>query len=131
MLVPALLFQQVLINLIGNACDAYMDTRHPETDGRTIRIEAQTDSGQIRLQVMDQAGGVHPDMIGHIFEPFFTTKGPDKGTGLGLAVCYGIVRQAGGRLSVRNEAGGAVFEILLPACGEAEKDESAVLVVPA
>ena len=130
-LVPALLFQQVLINLIGNACDAYMDTRHPETDGRTIRIEAQTDSGQIRLQVMDQAGGVHPDMIGHIFEPFFTTKGPDKGTGLGLAVCYGIVRQAGGRLSVRNEAGGAVFEILLPACGEAEKDESAVLVVPA
>ena len=65
--------------------------------------------------------------MGRVFEPFFSTKGPTRGTGLGLSVCYGIVRQAGGMLSVRNQDGGASFEITLPIAGDtAAEPESAV-----
>ena len=108
------LFQQVLINLLANACDAYQNAPTPQGDGKTIRIDAQAGDDGVRLRVQDQAGGIPPEVIDHIFDPFFTTKGPDKGTGLGLSICYGIIRQAGGTLSAHNTDGGASFEILLP-----------------
>jgi signal transduction histidine kinase len=59
-----------------------------------------------------------------VFEPFFSTKPPGKGTGLGLALCFGTVVEMGGTISVCNEHGGAVFEIRLPAavCHGDERD---------
>jgi PAS domain S-box-containing protein len=125
-LLAPLLFQQVLINLIANACDAYLHADTPATGAKTIKIEARAGEDQVTLRITDRAGGIPPDIIGRIFEPFFTTKGPNRGTGLGLSVCYGTVRQAGGLLSVYNECGGAAFEITLPLlrqadCGPAPK----------
>lgn len=118
LLLPPLLFQQVLINLIANACDAYMsvpaDGGCARADGRIIRISAWTGQDEITLRIMDRAGGVAPHVLDRIFEPFFTTKGPHHGAGLGLSVCYGTIRQAGGSLSVSNRDGGAVFDITLP-----------------
>ena len=106
------LFQQVIVNLIGNACDAYRDT--PGDGPRTLRIVGRTHDGQILLRIEDRAGGLAPDAIDHVFEPFFTTKSPGLGTGLGLSLSYAFVRRAGGTMSVHNENGGAVFEITLP-----------------
>ena len=118
-MVAPMLFQQVLINLLANACDAYTKTPVHPTGEKTIRIEGHAEDNWVRLRIMDQAGGVPAAVIEHIFDPFFTTKGRDKGTGLGLSICYGIIRQAGGTLGVHNARGGAVFEILLPASGGA------------
>ena len=114
-LVPPVLFQQVLTNLLANACDAYRDAPAPSAGEKSIRIEGQAEKGWVELRIKDQAGGVPLDVIDHVFDQFFTTKGSKKGTGLGLSICYGIIRQAGGTLSVHNEDGGAVFEIQLPA----------------
>jgi CheY-like chemotaxis protein len=73
----------------------------------------------VQLSVRDNGEGMLPEVLAHVFEPFFTTKGPGRGTGLGLATCYGIVKRAGGQIRVRSESGrGTTFEILLPASAE-------------
>jgi two-component system cell cycle sensor histidine kinase/response regulator CckA len=68
----------------------------------------------VRLRVTDSGAGIDPEVLEHIFEPFYTTKGPGRGTGLGLATVYGIVRQHRGRVRAVNRDPGAEFEILLP-----------------
>ena len=110
------LLEQVLINVITNACDAYRG-RPARADGQRHRIliEAGVQGGFVVLTVTDQAGGIPEPVMERIFEPFFTTKPPGQGTGLGLSISYGIVRDMGGAISVRNEGEGACFELRLPA----------------
>lgn len=114
---------QVCLNLITNAYHAiHHDNGIIRIDLREIYLdqgalhEFPASSGQyLQLSVADNGEGMTPDVLGRIFEPFYTTKEPGKGTGLGLAVVYGIVRECGGDIRVSSEPGkGSVFRILLP-----------------
>ena len=70
----------------------------------------------VRLDVVDEGSGIAPDVLPHIFEPFFTTKSVGEGTGLGLSVSYGIVRDHGGWIAVDTAQGkGSRFSVYLPA----------------
>jgi two-component system cell cycle sensor histidine kinase/response regulator CckA len=111
--------EQVVMNLAVNARDAM-----PQGGVLTLRTEVR-DTGdhgphsgrQAVLTVTDTGIGMTEEVKQQIFEPFFTTKGPDKGTGLGLATVFGIVEQAGGRISVTSAPGaGTTFQIVLPWC---------------
>ena len=106
--------QQVLYNLFSNARHALMDL--PEGRPRRITVSARpAEDGFVRLSVADTAGGIPAAILDRVFEPFLTTKGPDRGTGLGLSIAMGLVTDMGGRISVRNAAAGAVFDIHLRA----------------
>ncbi|WP_312975178.1 sensor histidine kinase [Stutzerimonas nitrititolerans] len=102
--------EQVLINLLNNALDAIQSS-----SVRQLRIDCRRDGNEWRLSVADSGGGIDREHLDQVFEPFFTTKPVGQGLGLGLAVSYGIVRDLGGHLEVRNDAQGAVFDIRLPA----------------
>jgi two-component system, cell cycle sensor histidine kinase and response regulator CckA len=101
-------FQQVILNLSTNARDAM-------PDGGTLGIEVSRRSENALLTVTDVGTGMSPEQLRHCFEPFYTTKPSGKGTGLGLALSYGVVRQSGGDISVRSTPGaGTTVEIALP-----------------
>jgi len=115
---PAL-FEQVVVNLAVNARDAM-------PAGGRLRIGTSRPSAALlesaglagdwaAIEVRDDGVGMTPQVRAHAFEPFFTTKGPDRGTGLGLATCYGLVRQAGGHIDLQSVPGeGTTVRILLP-----------------
>ncbi len=104
--------QQVLTNLVVNAVQA-------QPNGGAVRVEVRPPrDGHALIAVEDDGPGVPPELHARIFEPFFTTKDVGTGTGLGLSVAYGIVREHGGRLDVaRAPGGGARFEVHLPVEG--------------
>jgi PAS domain S-box-containing protein len=111
----AIPLEQVLINLISNACDAYGEHVAGSAPDRVVAIEARRSGGRVLVAVRDRAGGIPPDILPRIFEPFFTTKAASYGTGLGLSISYGIVNDMGGTLRAGNSADGAVFTLDLPA----------------
>ena len=97
-----------MIALATNAIDAM-----PE--GGSLRFRAYPQHNSVAVEVEDTGAGIPAEDLSKIFEPFFTTKEVGKGTGLGLAVCYGIITDHSGRLSVRSTPGkGTTFTILLP-----------------
>jgi signal transduction histidine kinase len=100
--------KQVFLNLLSNAADACRS-------GGTITLQTKQDDGKIHVIVQDTGSGVAPEDQEHIFEPFFSTKPDVKGTGLGLPVSYGIVKDHGGTIIFASEPGiGATFSVILP-----------------
>ena len=115
--------EQVIMNLAVNARDAMPDggkltirTANVAVDqSSTFRNRTLSVGSYAMLAVSDDGVGMNEDVQNHLFEPFFTTKGLGKGTGLGLATCYGIVSQAGGDIRVYSEPNsGSTFKIYLP-----------------
>lgn len=114
-------FEQVVLNLLVNARDAFADAQHRSSPcfGSMVKLGIRADGGGgWTVLVEDNAGGIDPAVIDRIFEPFVTTKAPGLGTGLGLSVVFGIIRDMGGAVRAYNGAQGACFEIVLPEAAE-------------
>lgn len=124
--------EQVLLNLVVNARDAV-----PHGGSVSIEVDNVTDTqpsdgfrggDAVRIRVTDNGAGIPANILPRIFQPFFTTKESGKGTGLGLATCYGIVRQAHGLITVDSTVGvGTTFTILFP---RASEDAAAATLAP-
>jgi two-component system cell cycle sensor histidine kinase/response regulator CckA len=119
--------EQALINLVVNARDA-------QPDGGTVRIEVSEDgdeqSATVSIAVADTGSGMPAHVLSRAFEPFFTTKDPGKGTGLGLASVYGMVKQAGGDVNIRSAEGkGTRVTLVFPRAAERPVNEAASVVV--
>jgi len=101
--------QQVFLNLFLNARDAM-------PDGGELFIKSSQTANEINIEITDSGSGIDEKNIKQIFDPFFTTKAAGQGTGLGLAVCYGIITAHGGRIEATgNDKNGTTFFISLPA----------------
>ena len=124
----AVQLEQVLVNLIINARDAMPEGGSITISASDVQITSKERTEQrlpledgrfVRLSVRDTGTGMTPDVQAKIFEPFFSTKQFGKGSGLGLARVYGIVKQTGGHVAVSSTPGeGTTFDIYLPAVGE-------------
>ena len=130
--------EQVLMNLVVNARDAMpgggqlvIETANADMDDDYVRVHAGAAVGRyVCIAVSDTGHGMTREVQTHIFEPFFTTKEPGKGTGLGLATVYGVVKQSEGFIYVYSEpAHGTTFKIYLPVV-EGEVERAAELPPP-
>ncbi len=132
--------QQLVLNLAANAADAMpgggrldIEVNTVEVDESFVRQHPLLKLGSYaRLSVSDTGTGMDPATVAHIFEPFFTTKESGKGTGLGLATVYGIVKRNGGDIWVYSEVGGGtVFKVLLPLTAEMLQQAQPAKALPA
>jgi two-component system NtrC family sensor kinase len=113
-LVDANELEQVLVNLVNNGLDAL-------PRGGCITVSARPVDGRLLLQVQDNGSGISSEDLDRVFQPFFTTKPVGQGTGLGLAVVYGIVRGWGGSVAAESELGrGTVMSIRIPAAADTQ-----------
>jgi len=104
----AALFEQVLVNLLLNACDAC-------SPGGSVELRAESRGNRVAFLVEDDGTGISAEAAERCLEPLFTTKAPGKGTGLGLAMVYGTVKQSGGFIWVYSEPNrGTAFKVYLP-----------------
>ncbi len=119
--------EQVVLNLVLNARDAMpgggaltIETSVVDLDAAHVARHVEASRGRhVRLDVSDTGSGMGEETKSRLFEPFFTTKASGVGTGLGLATSYGIVRQAGGHLTVESHEGvGSTFSVFLPVASE-------------
>jgi signal transduction histidine kinase len=113
--------RQVFLNLLMNA-------RHAlgQTGSIQIRTACETAKDQITIQIMDTGSGIEKKNLARIFDPFFTTKPTGEGTGLGLSVSYGIIKNHDGDIAVESLSGkGTTFTITLPIAKEASAQDSA------
>ncbi|WP_298607109.1 DAHL domain-containing protein [uncultured Thiothrix sp.] len=109
---------QVLLNLITNACQATSDQ-----EGVVTIITQATEQG-VSIQVKDNGSGIAPEHLSKIFDPFFTTKKVGEGTGLGLSIVQRIIKEHGGEISIDSKLGvGTCFTILLPREYQAESNQ--------
>ncbi|MGE3163920.1 MAG: sensor histidine kinase [Planctomycetota bacterium] len=114
--------RQLLFNITRNAADSVRERRQRQPGhGGRIRWTVRVETGRLSLQCRDNGCGVAPEHLGEILQPFFTTKPPGKGTGLGLALCHGIVERHGGSLRIESEGRdrGATASIEIPSDTEA------------
>ncbi len=123
------MMEQILVNLTVNSRDAMsgggdltISAGVVVLDQAQARQQAESHPGKfVWLAVSDTGSGIGPDVLPLIFEPFFTTKDVGKGTGLGLATVYGIVKQHAGWIQVTSTVGkGTTFQVFLPWCGPAD-----------
>jgi two-component system NtrC family sensor kinase len=104
----AMQMQQVILNILLNAKDAM-------PNGGKITIKSEEEDGNYVLSVSDTGSGIAPEILSKIFDPFFTTKETGKGTGFGLSICYGIVKNLKGEISVKSVIEkGTTFYIKFP-----------------
>lgn len=106
--------QQVVLNMLLNARDAM-------PDGGRLNLATAHHNGTLSIEIADSGPGLDGERAKHAFDPFYTTKPTGRGTGLGLAVCYGIVTAHGGTIEIaRNNGKGAKFTIVLPVVDSAK-----------
>lgn len=119
--------EQVLLNVVLNSRDAMpnggkltIETKDFEIDSkRAFEYPTLSEGRYILLEITDTGSGMNSTALEHIFEPFFTTKSPDKGTGLGMSMAFGVIAEAGGDIHFSSELGvGTTCRILLPLCDE-------------
>jgi PAS domain S-box-containing protein len=132
--------EQVLVNLAFNARDAMPSGGRLNFETANIELDETVDNPQsvlvpgryVRLRISDTGTGIAPDVLEHVFEPFFTTKAQGDGTGLGLPMVFGIIRQVGGDIRLTSEVGvGTTCTVYLPVTERSPQRTSKIVAPPA